>query len=171
MRFSSCMVTARFSSLPLHGSQCSASSAASSRSSSIRRSSFFSTAGLCHSRPPTTSLDTAFDVFGFLAVLTNAAVFIFAGHTFDSWLHSQKIALFLTIEFSTIFLRILISVVLPPIPRRVRLLQLQQDVMVHRHMDLGGEEDDHETRASAMRTTVQPPPYVFDKDQEDDDLW
>jgi anoctamin-10/anoctamin-7 len=115
--------------------------------------------------------DTAFDVFGFLAVLTNAAVFIFAGHTFDSWTHSKKIALFLTIEFSTIFLRMFISLVLPPIPRRVRLLQLQQDVMVHRHMDLGGEEDDHETRASAMRTTVQPPPYVFDKDQEDDELW
>jgi len=115
--------------------------------------------------------DTAFDVFGFIAVMTNSAVFIFAGHTFDNWLHSQKIILFLTIEFTTIMLRAFISVILPAIPRRVRLLQLQQDVMVHRHMDLGGEEDDHETRASAMRTTVQPPPYVFDKDQEDDELW
>jgi len=115
--------------------------------------------------------DTAFDVFGFIAVLTNSAVFIFAGHTFDKWLHSEKIILFLAIEFTTIALRVFISVILPAIPRRVRLLQLQQDVMVHRHMDLGGEEDDHETRASAMRTTVQPPPYVFDKDQEDDDLW
>jgi len=115
--------------------------------------------------------DTAFDVFGFLAVLTNAALFIFSGHTFDKWMHSQKIMLFLCIEFSTILLRIFVSVMLPAIPRRVRLLQLQQDVMVHRHMDLGGEEDDHETRASAMRTTAQPPPYVFDKDQEDDDLW
>jgi len=115
--------------------------------------------------------DTAFDVFGFLAVLTNSAVFIFAGHTFDNWLHSQKIILFLTIEFTTIFLRMFVSVILPAIPRRVRLLQLQQDVMTHRHMDLGGEEDDHETRASAMRTTAQPPPYVFDRDQEDDEMW
>jgi len=115
--------------------------------------------------------DTAFDVFGFLAVLTNSAVFIFAGHTFDKKTHAWKICLFLTIEFSTIFLRVLMGLILPAIPRRVRLLQLQQDVMVHRHMDLGGEEDDHETRASAMRTTVQPPPYVFDRDQEDDEIW
>jgi hypothetical protein len=115
--------------------------------------------------------DTAFDVFGFLAVLTNSAVIIFAGHTFDKWSHSQKIVLFLTIEFTTILLRMFISVILPAVPRRVRLLQLQQDVMVHRHLDLGGEEDDHETRASAMRTTAQPPPYVFDRDQEDDEMW
>lgn len=115
--------------------------------------------------------DTAFDVFGFLAVLTNAAVIIFAGHTFDRWWHYQKILLFLAVEFATISLRILVSVILPAVPRRVRLLQLQQDVMVHRHLDLGGEEDDHETRASAMRTTAQPPPYVFDRDQDDEDIF
>jgi hypothetical protein len=115
--------------------------------------------------------DTAFDVFGFLAVLTNSAVLIFAGHTFDDWTHHEKIVLFLAIEFLTILLRMLVGVLLPAIPRRVRLLQLQQDVMVHRHIDLGGEEDDHETRASAMRTTAQPPPYVFDRDQDDDDMW
>merc|ERR1719163_2200113 len=68
--------------------------------------------------------DTAFDVFGFLAVLTNAAVIIFAGHTFDKWTHHAKIALFLTIEFTTIILRMLIAIILPAVPRRVRLLQL-----------------------------------------------
>lgn len=115
--------------------------------------------------------DMAFDLFGFLAVLTNAAVIIFAGHTFDLWTHYQKIILFLTIEFTTILLRMLVAIILPAVPRRVRLLQLQQDVMVHRHLDLGGEEDDHETRASAMRTTAQPPPYIFDRDQDDDEMW
>jgi len=104
-------------------------------------------------------------------VLTNSAVIIFAGHTFDRWTHAAKIMLFLAIEFSTILLRILVAVILPAVPRRVRLLQLQQDVMVHRHVNLGGEEDDHETRASAMRTTAQPPPFVFDRDQEDDEMW
>jgi len=115
--------------------------------------------------------DTAFDVFGILAMMTNSAVIIFAGHTFDHWSHLGKIALFIAIEFATIFLRVLVSIILPSVPRRVKLLQLQQRVMVHRHLNLGGEEDDHETRASAMRTTAQPPPYVFDRDQEDDDMW
>jgi len=115
--------------------------------------------------------DTAFDIFGIIAVMTNSAVMIFAGHTFDQWSHSAKIALFLAIEFITIFSRILVGILLPCTPRRVRLLQLQQRVMVHRHLNLGGEEDDHDTRASAMRTNPQPPPYIFDRDQEDDDLW
>merc|ERR1719235_2997152 len=57
--------------------------------------------------------DTAFDVFGFLAVLTNAAVIIFAGHTFDKWSHHQKIVLFLAIEFTTIILRMFVAVILP----------------------------------------------------------
>jgi len=113
--------------------------------------------------------DTAFDVFGFLAMLTNTAVIVFSGHTFDKWTHAEKIVLFLTIEFTTICLRILVGVILPSIPRRVRLLQLQQRVMVHRHLNLGGEEDDHETRASAMRTSAHAPPYVFDRDEEDED--
>jgi len=115
--------------------------------------------------------DTAFDVFSIIAMLTNAAVIIFAGHTFDDWSHTGKIVLFIAIEFTTVFLRVLVSLVLPAIPRRVKLLQLQQRVMVHRHLNLGGEEDDHETRNNAMRTTAAPPPYIFDRDQEDDDMW
>jgi hypothetical protein len=115
--------------------------------------------------------DTAFDVFGILAMMTNTAVIIFAGHTFDKWSHFAKICLFIAIEFATVFFRILVTVVLPSTPRRVRLLQLQQRVMVHRHLNLGGEEDDHETRASAMRTNPQPAPFVYDRDQEDDDMW
>jgi hypothetical protein len=115
--------------------------------------------------------DTAFDVFGVLAMLTNGAVIIFSGHTFDKWTHSEKIILFLGIEFATIFLRMLVSVVLPATPRRVMLLQLQQREMVHRRLTLGGEEDDQGILASAMRTTAQPPPFVFDRDQEDEDMW
>merc|ERR1719450_1773752 len=79
--------------------------------------------------------DTAFDVFGIIAVLTNSAVIIFSGHTFENWSHVGKIALFLLLEFATVILRVIVGVVLPAIPRRVRLLQLQQKVMVHRHLN------------------------------------
>jgi len=115
--------------------------------------------------------DTAFDVFGILAMLTNAAVIIFSGHTFEKWGHVEKIALFVFVEFVTVIARSVVGAILPAIPSQVKLLQLQQKVMVHRHLNLGGEEDDHETRASAMRTTAQPAPYIFDRDQEDDDMW
>jgi|Transcript_86460 hypothetical protein len=115
--------------------------------------------------------DTAFDIFGLLAMLTNTAVIVFSGHSFDHWTHAEKILLFLAVEFGTILARILIGVILPATPRRVRLLQLQQREMVHRHLNLGGEEDDHETRANAMKTIVTPAPYIFDRDQDDDEMF
>merc|ERR1719235_450508 len=46
--------------------------------------------------------DTAFDIFGILAVLTNSAVIIFSVHTFDHWSHSEKVVMFLLVELATI---------------------------------------------------------------------
>lgn len=112
--------------------------------------------------------DTAFDAFGVMAMLTNVAVIIFSGHTFDHWTHAEKIRLFLLLEFACVFSRIMNGVVFPAIPRRVRLLELQQRVIVQRHLNNGGTEDDSETRASAMRTTVHAAPFIFDRDDEED---
>ncbi|CAK9069921.1 unnamed protein product [Durusdinium trenchii] len=112
--------------------------------------------------------DTAFDVFGMLAMATNTAVVVFASNVFQSWSHFHKILLFMVVEHAMIGFRILISTLFPAIPWEVRLLAMQQQVVVHRHLNLGGEEDDHETRASAMMATAQPPPIVHDQDDEED---
>eukprot|EP00929_Paragymnodinium_shiwhaense_P010239 TRINITY_DN1147_c0_g2_i1.p1 TRINITY_DN1147_c0_g2~~TRINITY_DN1147_c0_g2_i1.p1 ORF type:complete len:733 (-),score=206.42 TRINITY_DN1147_c0_g2_i1:354-2552(-) len=111
--------------------------------------------------------DTAFDVFGILAMLTNVAVIVFASHAFDHWSHAHKIALFLAVEHGLIALRLLVNVFFPQLPHDVRLLHMQQQVVIHKHMDLGGEEDDHDTRASAMRTTLAQAPYIHDQDEEE----
>ncbi|CAK9100477.1 unnamed protein product [Durusdinium trenchii] len=111
--------------------------------------------------------DTAFDVFGMLAMATNTAVVVFASNVFQSWSHFHKILLFMVVEHAMIGFRILISTLFPAIPWEVRLLAMQQQVVVHRHLNLGGEEDDHETRASAMMATAQPPPIVHDQDDEE----
>jgi len=113
--------------------------------------------------------DTAFDVFGVLAMLTNTAVIIFSSHAYDNWSRAQKVLLFIVIETGLLMGRALMWVIFPAVPRSVKLLQMQQKVMVHRHLNLGGEEDDHETRASAMMITSSPPPHVFDQDEELDD--
>lgn len=112
--------------------------------------------------------DTAFDAFSLMAMLTNCAVIIFSGHTFDHWSHGSKIRLLMLVEFSCIAARMAAGLVLPDIPRQVRLLQLQQRVLVQRHINGGGVEDDSETRASAMRTTAHAAPFIFDRDDEED---
>eukprot|EP00929_Paragymnodinium_shiwhaense_P010238 TRINITY_DN1147_c0_g1_i1.p1 TRINITY_DN1147_c0_g1~~TRINITY_DN1147_c0_g1_i1.p1 ORF type:complete len:736 (-),score=190.12 TRINITY_DN1147_c0_g1_i1:132-2339(-) len=111
--------------------------------------------------------DTAFDVFGILAMLTNVAVIVFASHAFDHWTHAHKIALFLAVEHGLVAMRVGMNVFFPEMPYDVRLLLMQQQVVIHKHMDLGGEEDDHDTRASAMRTTLAQAPYIHDQDEEE----
>jgi hypothetical protein len=113
--------------------------------------------------------DTAFDVFGILAMLTNTALVVFSSSAFEEWDASTKILVFLIVEHSMLFTRFLISRALPETPHRVKLLEMQQQVMVHRHFNLGGDEDDSETRATAMLLNSNPAPHVFEQDNDDDD--
>mmetsp|Transcript_13827 Transcript_13827/g.25370 ORF Transcript_13827/g.25370 Transcript_13827/m.25370 type:complete len:737 (+) Transcript_13827:90-2300(+) len=110
--------------------------------------------------------DTAFDVFSHLAVLTNLCVIVFSSHAFDNWAFSQRLYILIFGEHLLILVRIIVGIILPATPRQVRLLQLQQRVIVHRHLDLGGEEDDHDTRANAMRSANLPPVVIYDRDEE-----
>lgn len=113
--------------------------------------------------------DTAFDVFGMIAMTTNLAIFVFVSHSYDGWSHSHKIILFLAVEHLLIIGRILVGTLFPAIPTEVEVLKMQQGVMVHRHMNLGGEEDDADTLANAMMTSAGPPPHVFDNDQDEEE--
>ncbi|CAK0850124.1 unnamed protein product [Prorocentrum cordatum] len=113
--------------------------------------------------------DTAFDVFGILAMLTNTALVVFSSSAFEDWDASTKILVFLIVEHSMLFTRFLISRALPETPHKVKLLEMQQQVMVHRHFNLGGDEDDSETRATAMLLNSAPAPHVFEQDNDDDD--
>lgn len=113
--------------------------------------------------------DTAFDVFSVLAMVTNTAVIVFSSNAFEGMSHSHKALLFLGIEHAMIFGRLAVSFFMPAMPRTVKVLQMQQNVMVHRHLNLGGDEDDHETRTHAMMTTQTPPPFIFDADDEEEE--
>jgi len=110
--------------------------------------------------------DTAFDVFGMLAMTTNAAVTIFASQTFDHWTHRERIMLFIAVEHLLVFCRIFYGLFAPKIPHGIKLLQMQQQVILHKHLNLGGEEEvDTDARDSAMRT-LQNAPFVYDQDDE-----
>jgi len=113
--------------------------------------------------------DTAFETFGILAMVTNTAVVVFASNAFSGLTHAHKALLFLGIEHLLIFGRILVGFLFPAVPTTVKVMQMQQNVMVHRHLNLGGEEDDHETRANAMLTSQAAPPFVHDMDDEEED--
>mmetsp|Transcript_65795 Transcript_65795/g.157225 ORF Transcript_65795/g.157225 Transcript_65795/m.157225 type:complete len:737 (-) Transcript_65795:223-2433(-) len=112
--------------------------------------------------------DTAFDVFSHIALLTNLAVVVFSSHAFDEWSYTYRLLILVVGEHVLLLIRVAVGIIAPATPRQVRLLQLQQRVVVHRHIDLGGEEDDHDTRTSAMRSANLPPVVIYDRDDDDE---
>lgn len=113
--------------------------------------------------------DTIFEIISFLGILTNSALAIFSSNFLSEWEHKHKIILFLVLEHVMILLKVFLNLVYPTIPVEVQLLRAKQDGIVHRHLDLGGEEDDSETRATAMRTAAIAAPNIFDHDDGEED--
>ena len=111
--------------------------------------------------------DTAFDVFGGLAVLTNTALVVFSSTAFDGWGDDRRILLFLGAEHLVLLVRDLVGFAWPAVPESVRLLRLQQREIVHRHFDLGGEEPEPELNAFDFAVGTAPP--VFNRDNEEDE--
>jgi len=108
--------------------------------------------------------DTAFDVMGILAVITNAALAVFASDAYDDWTNSHRVFLFIAVEHWAVFVRLVAMFFWPAVPRWVELRRQQQDALVHRHFDLGGEEDDPDTRAGALAgllgSQLAPAPFI-----------
>lgn len=104
-----------------------------------------------------------------MAMLTNAALVVFTSRSFEEMDTATKIMIFLAIEHAMIGGRFLVGQAFPQVPYKVKLLQMRQQVMVHRHFNLGGDEDDSETRNTAMLLNSGPAPHVYEQDDEDDD--
>jgi hypothetical protein len=79
--------------------------------------------------------DTAFDIYGFLATITNITVIIFASEEYGNWRATEKLMLFIMMFHVIIFAKIVIKAIFPDVPRSVELLHLKQQHMVHRCME------------------------------------
>jgi len=76
--------------------------------------------------------DTAFDIYGVLAAVTNITMLLFASKEYDTWTFTEKLCLFTVIFHVILMTRILIKFIFPEVPRSVSLLNLKQANMVHR---------------------------------------
>lgn len=113
--------------------------------------------------------DTAFDIVGGIAMFTNLAVVVFASHEFDDLHHHYKLLIFIAAEHFLIMVRVMAEFFLPATPTEVKITMLRQRALVHKHFNLGGEDEDEDMRASAMRTYAGAPIPVEDHDLEEDD--
>jgi len=79
--------------------------------------------------------DTAFDVYGVLAAITNIVLLVFASKQYESWTFTEKLMLFFMIFHFILLAKLAIKQIFPEVPRSVALLNLKQANMVHRCLE------------------------------------
>jgi len=108
--------------------------------------------------------DTAFDIMGGLAVVTNSALTVFATKTFDGWSTRQRVFLFIALEHLAVVLRLVVAAIWPSMPPVVREMKQRQDSIAHRHLELGGADEraDIDILAGPLGSDSVPAPFVHD---------
>jgi len=79
--------------------------------------------------------DTAFDIYGILAAITNIVLLVFASNLYDGWSFTEKLCLFIFLIHTIFAAKLIIKSAFPEIPRSVALLHLKQANMVHRCLE------------------------------------
>merc|ERR1719491_1348047 len=79
--------------------------------------------------------DTAFDIYGTLATVTNLVLLVFASEEYATWTFTEKLMLFVLLIHMIFVAKIAIKVAFPEVPRSVILLHLKQVSMVHRCLE------------------------------------
>jgi len=120
--------------------------------------------------------DTAFDVYSLIACVTNAGLAIFSTDAFDGWGNHQRVLAFIVLEHVALAARLAASVVLPAPPCWLRQFRAQQDAIVRKHFDLGGDDDDAGALAELERSGYSrvPMPTIFDDagpSDEAEEVW
>jgi len=79
--------------------------------------------------------DTAFDIYGVLAAITNLLLLIFASKQYSDWSFTIKLCLFIVFFHAIVLAKIVLMALFPVVPRSVNLLNLKQANMVHRCLE------------------------------------
>jgi len=88
--------------------------------------------------------DTAFEVYGVLAALTNMALLVFTSEHYHDWKLYHKIMLFLFLAHTLFLTRLAVEVLFPDIPRSVEMMNFKQTLAAHRCLHNVKLENNHE---------------------------
>jgi len=110
--------------------------------------------------------DTAFEIYGVVAVFTNVSLLIFASELYEEWALTEKLVLFIYLGHAILLSRLVIMAVFPEVPRSVQLLQLKQDNMVHRCLE--NIKVEHQQDFSMFRDQGHDRMEVFEQDLNDE---
>jgi hypothetical protein len=111
--------------------------------------------------------DTAFEIYGFLAAVTNISLLVYGSHQFSGNTDVEKLFLWLFLLHLVLFFKILTGWILPEMPRSVEMLKLKQDQKAHMALSNIKIEPALDFTMTRHQRTVNPP--VRDQDFHDHD--
>jgi hypothetical protein len=76
--------------------------------------------------------DTAFEIYGFLAMITNISAIVFASNEYSLWTFTEKLMLFAVLLHLVLCAKFVVKFVFPVVPQSVQLLHLKQESVVQR---------------------------------------
>jgi hypothetical protein len=109
--------------------------------------------------------DTAFDIMGILAMLTNIGLVVFATDAFDSYTRTEKVTIFFVLENIILAARLGAGVVFPARPSYVDSVAVKRQIVVQKHLDCVESGADTQYFESAASSRV----LILDRDEDNDD--
>mmetsp|Transcript_18163 Transcript_18163/g.29535 ORF Transcript_18163/g.29535 Transcript_18163/m.29535 type:complete len:782 (-) Transcript_18163:15-2360(-) len=115
--------------------------------------------------------NTAFEVYGGIAALTNISLLVFTSREFEDWKISHKVMLFVYLMHLVFFAKLIVKGLLPEMPRSVEMTHAKQEIVAQRCLENAMVEHRQEdmsrflNRAEAAVTDQQ----VHDEDPEPDE--
>lgn len=117
--------------------------------------------------------DTAFDIYGILAAVTNIVLLIFASEEFGTWTFTEKLVFFIVLIHMLLFAKLVVKAIFPEVPSSVDLLHLKQANMVHRCLEnikVEPQQDFSLFRQHGADNFEVMEQDVFDEDEVEPDL-
>jgi len=117
--------------------------------------------------------DTAFDVYGMLACVTNIVLLVFGSKQYTGWTFTERLMVFLFLLHLVLFAKMCIKFIFPEVPRSVALLHLKQANMVHRCLEnikVEPQQDFSLFRQHGADTFEIMESDIFDDDDEEPEL-
>jgi len=110
--------------------------------------------------------DTAFEVMGILAMVTNVALVVFATNAYDGYDRTDKVKWFFILENTILAARAVVAALLPSPPEHVRKLELKHAREVQKHLDCVQSTIDTSTMNVGRGGE---PVIILERDDDDED--
>jgi hypothetical protein len=111
--------------------------------------------------------DTAFDIYGIVAAVTNMCAIVFASKEYGTWTLTEKLMLFILLIHMVLAAKLIIKSIFPEIPRSVDVLNLKQIGLVHRALEHIKVEPQQDLSAFMQGGAEQP--EILEQDIMDDE--